>query len=1416
MTDNRTALKSGSKIRNGDKKIQIREETGRGANCIVYNAVRTDGIGAEHFVRVKEYCPSYLTLDRAEEGRILVPEKEAGKYEKAREAFVQSYRKNVMLRKTLGIVNSTVDASDILEENNTIYIVMSMDEGVDYGKYTDASLKELLQHMKSLSELVQKYHERGYLHLDVKPENVFILPETAEHILLFDYDSLTTLEEVKTVGRYQLSFSEGFSAPEQMQGKRDRIGKYTDIYSIGAMLFFKLFGRKPELEDSKISSEYDFKHMLYSDRKYQPKLYRKLETFFRKTLSTAIVTRWQEMQPVIDLLEELISVSDTEGIYLLDSFQYHSACFVGRGAELERMREILARHQLVFLSGIGGIGKTELAKQYADKYRDQYDTIVFSVFEKDIQSLVCEEIGINKISREEKETEEAFFERKLEVLKEIVTAEDLIIIDNFDVESDDKLELLFDCPCKFIVTTRMDFRDYNYEQIMVDRLENLNDILDLFYTYNDIPYSEEEREGVKKLVDYVDVHTMTVELIAKYLRDSEESPVDLYERFLEKEGITNTAEIRVGQRKDHRLLRESVNSHLRILFDVSGFDETEKEIIGSLSLLAGIRIRKSRFCRLCAVADVESRTEHLIRNGWIEYNTFFEKVSLHQVIQDLIYGTLKPAAENCPGIVRGMQEYMIAETANSTERNIRNRVFQVFMDRLSGKNLPYAELCLEYGKSPWLEQAEKICLASGEPKAFDILWRICLKKIGIVSDCDDAFESELEPEEYLDRQLTRMGELFDKACFYCGKSSENPDFLVKSYIQIGYTMDSALDSVFFYSEQPASSMDENYRRIIGLFDRATELIPKTSCTASEKVKWYEEIQKFYSNHDYSGGLYRSEHFTDMEKAYAYQKIIDQLREETSKEEADIIIRGDSGTQYIWTRDVSYSDLAEKYREEGRYEEAVSCYKKACDSGEEIYEIAMKAIAELYLEMGEPDRAISCLEKGCENSPLGDHGFLSIDLIKLCIRQGDCEKAGIYARKLIREEEAGIAEAENVNAVSGTLAACFFLYTMEKEQNKKENLWRECFKYYQMLGEGEINEDIADFIMEYLERESISGEEILKMIQRVSGWQVKSIKERMIRVSMEKYAGEKAFHRYHILLLLKLAELSAEYPYENIKEALMYCSQAEEYYIQYGIEENYIINLITHTKAEIMSRDSSYEYEEVQKVRSKCDYRLLAEQKILQNKCGKEEQIDIWKEAADQYRYVDQYAMEAVCLKEALAIGIPVSKQKKSGILISGNDYWNIMEQLINAYIMSEDWKSADAAIHEYYDGIISRLREMDTPWTRLQKVRQAADYFVRISENADAARGYLTAMYAGLDGELKEDISAPAAESEDFMIRLCGVILELLEEEAASHMVDSLIDLKDKLTACREGDEDGVEVYDAILKKIAEKFQYQEIEFKRQ
>lgn len=386
MRDMRIALSNGYEMKiSENQRIRIADEAGRGAGCIVYDAIYWDQMQIKHKIRVRECYPAYIQLTRAATGELL-PSGNPEKFEKAKNRFTDAYKRNTDIRNTLGLTNSTVNAVDVISCNHTVYILLPMDEGIDYRYYEDQSLQELFRHMKSLAQIILKYHQKGYLHLDIKPENVLILPETPEHVILFDFDSVTAIGELqKNAG---IPYSDGFSAPEQMQGKIKKIGFHSDIYSIGAMLFFLLFGRKPCEADCRIASSYSFEKMRYGSKKYQPKLYKMLDLFLKKTLSIAMAPRWHEMQKVIDALDELIKLADINDVYLLDSFQYNSACFVGRQDDLEEINEILAKNQLVFLSGIGGIGKTELAKQYAYRHRTQYDTVVFAVYEKNIESLV--------------------------------------------------------------------------------------------------------------------------------------------------------------------------------------------------------------------------------------------------------------------------------------------------------------------------------------------------------------------------------------------------------------------------------------------------------------------------------------------------------------------------------------------------------------------------------------------------------------------------------------------------------------------------------------------------------------------------------------------------------------------------------------------------------------------------------------------------------------------------------------------------------------------------------------------------------------------------------------------------------------------------------------------------------------------
>ena len=130
-------------------------------------------------------------------------------------------------------------------------------------------------------------------------------------------------------------------------------------------------------------------------------------------------------------------------------------CFFGRERELEILEQFFARdNKTVFVQGIGGIGKSELAAAYAIKHRADYDVIVFSNCVSDIQSMIASDVEFplenmrrNTFDEYFLETEDDYFVRKFEVIKEIITENTLLIMDNFNQKEDCHLDEYLALPC---------------------------------------------------------------------------------------------------------------------------------------------------------------------------------------------------------------------------------------------------------------------------------------------------------------------------------------------------------------------------------------------------------------------------------------------------------------------------------------------------------------------------------------------------------------------------------------------------------------------------------------------------------------------------------------------------------------------------------------------------------------------------------------------------------------------------------------------------------------------------------------------------------------------------------------------------------------------------------------------------------
>ena len=279
--DTRTALKAGSVLafsgsESGLFRCSIERELARGAMSIVYDASYLNNAGVRKAIRLKECYPFRLQIMRMDDGTLVADDKEQEDFQSCQRRFRAAFDLGNALFDTSGLTNCTTNMLDIYAANQTLYVVSAYQEGMTLESLEPLTLKECLTLVRSTAEVIRRIHDHGWLYLDIKPENIFVLEGTHEIVQLFDFDSLVPMDIASRSGAeedYRISHTRGFSAVEQQRGDIRRLGRHSDVYGIGALLFYLLFGRTPGAMDSLPDAVYDFERSRFGSRAYQDRLF---------------------------------------------------------------------------------------------------------------------------------------------------------------------------------------------------------------------------------------------------------------------------------------------------------------------------------------------------------------------------------------------------------------------------------------------------------------------------------------------------------------------------------------------------------------------------------------------------------------------------------------------------------------------------------------------------------------------------------------------------------------------------------------------------------------------------------------------------------------------------------------------------------------------------------------------------------------------------------------------------------------------------------------------------------------------------------------------------------------------------------------------------------------------------------------
>ena len=367
--------------------------------------------------------------------------------------------------------------------------------------------------------------------------------------------------------------------------------------------------------------------------------------------------------------------------------------FCGRDEELSVLHDLLNEHGKVFVTGIPGIGKSELAKAYAKQHKVDYTNIVHLYYTGGLrENIAC----MDFVDDLPDDTTDARYERHarfLHTLKE----DTLLIVDNFNVTTaeDDLLGDVMAYRCKVLFTTRCRIDEYPTLE-----LNEISDQQTLLHFMGDF-YSEaaQHQATLRQIIDAVHSHTLAVELAACLLETGMLEPHSLLMK-LQAEKVAFADPDTVTIHKDGHSTKATYYRHIHTLFSLYHLTTAEQDVMRSLCFTPAAGI-SARLLAKWLQQDNLNTINSLIEMGFVQSQPG-RIVVLHPLVQEVAQEELKPSIQNCRTLLDSLHEICLRhgeETphAQAAMHTIEDIVTQAIKDdsayylRFVEDAIPFAE-----------------------------------------------------------------------------------------------------------------------------------------------------------------------------------------------------------------------------------------------------------------------------------------------------------------------------------------------------------------------------------------------------------------------------------------------------------------------------------------------------------------------------------------------------------------------------------------------------------------------------------------------------------------------------------------------------------------------------------------------------
>jgi protein kinase-like protein len=242
--------------------------------------------------------------------------------------FVERFLREARAAAQFSHVN-IVQAIDAGKAGPYYYFAMEFVDGESAGQALSGSGRlsqpRALEIVRDIGHGLAQAHRSGFIHRDVKPDNILIGPGGVAKLVDLGLARETVTSDSQLTQSGMAIGTPDYISPEQVRGQADLDGR-TDVYSLGATLYHLVTGRPAFSGNSTVETM--TKHLtepVPDPRRIVPQLSRGVVTVIRRAMAKHRDQRYATVEQMLEQVETLLATGEEDVSAAAESTTHHDA-----------------------------------------------------------------------------------------------------------------------------------------------------------------------------------------------------------------------------------------------------------------------------------------------------------------------------------------------------------------------------------------------------------------------------------------------------------------------------------------------------------------------------------------------------------------------------------------------------------------------------------------------------------------------------------------------------------------------------------------------------------------------------------------------------------------------------------------------------------------------------------------------------------------------------------------------------------------------------------------------------------------------------------------------------------------------------------------------------------------------------------